>query len=157
MSRYEHQQYISEPKEKRRELACANGLAERKRFLLSSHPELKKRLALLQKVVRDFQKQYPEFISLGLYGSLIKGYATPESDIDADIFIDQEIAEQRETEPRYRPFRLDEFRERLRQELSLSEEKTRDVYVREISKKEILENLRHSPPVLFMWTHIFLL
>lgn len=144
MSRYEYQQYIGKSKEERREVASATGWAERKRFLLSSNPEIKKRLAGLKEIVRDLQNRYPEFISLSLYGSLVKGYATPKSDIDAALFIDEDVereAGRGQPYPYETPTLVVELERRLRKELSLT---TAQFIVndRKISKKMLLENTR---------------
>ena len=86
--KHDYQKYTGKEKEERRELASTYGDLERKRFLLSRNPELKERLEILQVLVYEMQKEHPEIISLSLFGSLTKGYATPESDYDGYINID---------------------------------------------------------------------
>jgi len=83
--KHDYQKYTGKEKEERRELASTYGDLERKRFLLSRNPELKERLEILQVLVYEMQKEHPEIISLSLFGSLTKGYATPESDYDGYI------------------------------------------------------------------------
>lgn len=119
-------------------MASASGWVERKRFLFSSHPELKERLAGLQEIVRDFQKQYPELISLSIYGSLIKGYATPESDIDGVIILDEEVQrELQKKNPQYSPFSMSNFYKALKEKLSLTYAQM-SIQLSLIDKKDLL-------------------
>jgi predicted nucleotidyltransferase len=92
LEKYDYTKYEGLPKDERRKRiseVAAESL-ETKRFLLSRNPKLKERIRVLHKVVDDLKEQYPEIISLNLFGSLVKGYANEESDFDAQIFIDVE-------------------------------------------------------------------
>ncbi len=68
------------------------GLLDRRRTLLSPHPEARARLALLEKTYNDLKTEYPEFFGLTLYGSHTKGYANGKSDFDGHVFVDVEKA-----------------------------------------------------------------
>ncbi|MBI2035585.1 MAG: hypothetical protein HYT12_02790 [Candidatus Liptonbacteria bacterium] len=85
-SNYEN--YIGKSKEERKITAEQGGSLEIKRFLLSSNPEIKERLRALQEIFYRAQEKHPEIISLNIFGSLTKGYAARESDIDAYLVID---------------------------------------------------------------------
>lgn len=89
--KYNYQQYEGLPKEERRKRIAeiAPETLETKRFFLSRNPELKKRVQELHKVVDALKEKYPEIISLNIFGSLIKGYANEQSDLDAFVFIDK--------------------------------------------------------------------
>lgn len=87
--RFPHQAYEGLPKQERRDIASHEPMLPKKRFLLSSSPEAKERLASLRRHVNDLMEIYPEFVGVGVFGSLLKGYASDESDVDAVLFIDR--------------------------------------------------------------------
>jgi len=61
---------------------------EQKRFHLQSDEVWKKRLHSAREAVLGSQRQHPEIVALNFYGSVTKGYATSESDMDALLFLD---------------------------------------------------------------------
>jgi predicted nucleotidyltransferase len=63
------------------------------------------------------KEKHPELISLNLFGSFIKGYATSESDLDAYLMIDDGISAQNKTEP---AAILDDVKEHIKKELNLT-------------------------------------
>lgn len=64
---------------------------EEKRFVLSGNPELQRRLRKISETVTELKKDYPEIVSLNLFGSMVKGYANQNSDIDGYINIDSDL------------------------------------------------------------------
>ncbi len=134
-----YEAYSDKPKNVRREIISASGLLERKRFLLSSSPAIKERIKKLQEVVDEFQEKHPEFISLNLFGSLTKGYANPESDIDAHMYVDTDVkcTSEHVNVAYVQEVHADILRVRLRDTLSLSQEQIANVAIRTITKKEI--------------------
>ncbi|QQG42475.1 MAG: hypothetical protein HYW15_03135 [Candidatus Giovannonibacteria bacterium] len=60
---------------------------EKKRFYLSRESFSKERLRVLKEEFGKFQENHPEVLALNLYGSMTKGYAKPESDIDGYFFL----------------------------------------------------------------------
>lgn len=86
--RFPHQAYEGLPKQERRDIASHEPMLPKKRFLLSSSPEAKERLASLRRHVSDLMEIYPEFVGVGVFGSLLKGYASGDSDVDAYVFTD---------------------------------------------------------------------
>jgi len=49
------------------------------------------RLIETQSVVKELKQEYPEILSLCVYGSNIKGFATQQSDIDGWMFVDSQL------------------------------------------------------------------
>ncbi len=86
--RFPYQTYEDLPKQERRDIASREPMLSEKRFLLSSSPEAKERLASLRRHVNDLMEIYPELVGVGVFGSLLKGYASADSDIDAYVFTD---------------------------------------------------------------------
>lgn len=65
-------------------------ILEEKRFHLSSAEFSRDRLRILREEFKKFQREYPgEVIAFSLYGSMSKGYAEEESDIDGALFFDK--------------------------------------------------------------------
>lgn len=58
-----------------------------KRFSLSSEDSAKEKIRAVQSVIEEMKREYPEVIGLSLFGSLVKGTATLESDIDALLLV----------------------------------------------------------------------
>ena len=69
-------------KDERRRVVSTSGELDRKRFALSTNPEISGRLKTLRQVFERFKAVHPQVVSLGLYGSYTKGYASKESDFD---------------------------------------------------------------------------
>ncbi len=65
---------------------------EKKRFVLSSEEFAKGRIKGVRGSFKELSEQYPELLSVNLYGSMTKGNATPESDVDSIVFVDEEKA-----------------------------------------------------------------
>ena len=57
------------------------------RFDIGKNKEVKTRIDLIQETVREMQKERPEIVSFAMFGSMVKGYATPESDIDGKMIV----------------------------------------------------------------------
>ncbi len=68
---------------------------QRKRFHLSREPFAKERLRALKEEFARFQERHPEALSFHLYGSLSKGYAVPESDVDGILFFSLDNAREK--------------------------------------------------------------
>jgi predicted nucleotidyltransferase len=60
------------------------------RFTFSSEPYAQERVAAVQATIEELKKEYPEIVSGVLFGSLTKGAARIDSDIDLYVFIDPE-------------------------------------------------------------------
>jgi predicted nucleotidyltransferase len=81
-----------EPKKDRMQRVINSGYLETHRFMLPKNPELLERLHQLQDIVKEMKADDPAVISFALKGSFIKGYAAKESDIDGELFVDWEKA-----------------------------------------------------------------
>ena len=92
MQRPDYKIYEGKPKEDRKAIAADTDRLEKKRFVLSGNPEIKKRLSILREAVKELKLEYPEIISFLLFGSCTKGYASPESDIDGYLLVDKDAA-----------------------------------------------------------------
>lgn len=84
----EYQKYENLDKLDRKKQIAEDGSLEKNRFLLSNNPELQKRLKKLQEAVAELKKDFPEIVSLNLFGSMVKGYANETSDIDGYLMVD---------------------------------------------------------------------
>ena len=135
-----YEAYESKSKDERRQIVSESGILERKRFLLSSSPELRERMSKLQDTVYELKEKYPEIISLGLYGSFTKGYATPESDIDAKVNIDTEICVNSEN-PSTPEFIVEELKDRLKKDLNLNDQQVMGIQLHLFSKLDILKSI----------------
>lgn len=58
-----------------------------KRFSLSSEESAKEKIRAVQSTIEEMKREYPEVIGVSLFGSLVKGTATLESDIDALLLV----------------------------------------------------------------------
>lgn len=65
-----------------------------KRFVLSREKFAKERIQGVREVVDEIKQQYPEALSFTMFGSMVKGTARPESDIDGYLFIGVDEAKQ---------------------------------------------------------------
>ncbi len=64
---------------------------EKKRFHLSSQEFAKERLQAIRDAYSTFSEAHPEeVIDFSLYGSLTKGYAEPDSDVDGIFFVNED-------------------------------------------------------------------
>lgn len=63
-----------------------------KRFDLGNSEVVRERLHSIQSMVRKMKESEPSVVSFLMYGSMVKGYATPESDIDGYFLIDTDEA-----------------------------------------------------------------
>lgn len=70
--------------------ASVEPILEKKRFHLATEQFSKERLDALKQGFEEFQTQHPEVISFSLFGSMSKGYAKPDSDIDGWLFVSSE-------------------------------------------------------------------
>ncbi len=70
-----------------------------KRFVLSPEEFSKERLRAVKDEMAEMQAKYSEVLSLCMFGSMVKGTAHEGSDIDAYLYIDSELAAQREGIP----------------------------------------------------------
>ena len=138
LERPSYEAYESKPKNERRQIVSASGVLERKRFLLSSSPEVKERLHKLQDLVYELKKEYPELICFSIYGSFTKGYAMPESDIDGHFMVDEVLKSKKHSELEL------ELHERLKKELNLTDTQIIDTDVY-LWSKERLRKLCHDP------------
>ncbi|KHO47086.1 MAG: hypothetical protein QT00_C0003G0008 [archaeon GW2011_AR5] len=66
-----------------------------KRFTIQKDEGVREKVHLLQSVIAEMQKEYPEIVGATLFGSLSSGQASKESDIDAYVFVDYEKAAER--------------------------------------------------------------
>ncbi len=60
-----------------------------KRFILPSSEEMRRRIRSLREAFFELKTRIPKVLSLCLYGSITYGEATPQSDIDGYIFIEE--------------------------------------------------------------------
>lgn len=134
-----------------------NIIESSKRFSLSKEEFAKERIARIKSSVELLQQKYSEVLSFCMYGSMVKGTAHQESDIDGFLFIDtdkiNDFNESKDTESqtfkdrkaisatlfnmevekRYK----DELKEALKTNLNLSGEQVKHVLVRPINEKII--------------------
>ena len=75
--------------DRRREAAPA---LEGRRAKLSEDPRVQEIVKDLRLVVDEIKFQHPEVMGFGMFGSLVKGYAKPTSDIDGFLYIDVDQA-----------------------------------------------------------------
>lgn len=121
---------------------------ETQRFRLSREPFARERIRAVKETMDELKDQHPEFLSMCLFGSLVKGRTRPDSDIDAYVFVDAERVERTDEKPiiqkheRAQIFRDDLqdlyenlVRESLARKAELSKEQVEHVRVRPISKE----------------------
>lgn len=84
----QYEKYQSKDKGERRNLISNEEALKEKRFMLSSNPELRGRLRKLREVFYQLNQKFPEVIALSLFGSMVKGYANENSDVDLMLFFD---------------------------------------------------------------------
>src|SRR5258708_1928851 len=135
-----------------------------KRFNLQNEnfPEVaKQRLRAIKEEVKNLRQEKPEVLSLCMFGSLTTGKSRPDSDIDGYLFIDLDKAAKRKstlpsniTETEIDDLGTPEtllndevslsysqpLRDRLKQDLKLSDEQVKHIRSRPISKEIIHEH-----------------
>ncbi|MBI2121616.1 MAG: nucleotidyltransferase domain-containing protein [Candidatus Sungbacteria bacterium] len=141
----QYEQYIGKSKDERREKVSASPALERKRFLLSRHPELKERLKKIHEIMKEEKAKYPELVALTLFGSLTKGYAIPESDIDGYILIDEDKILPKKPEEIDSPSVFSHIHDRIKEELKLNAEQKKNLTAYIFSGKRL--------PKLLTYTH----
>lgn len=136
-------------------------ILEKKRFVLSPDPELLKRLRSLHEALKKAKKYNPEIISIGLFGSMTKGYATESSDIDAVLFINETKLDQRRKDEHLDSdygsvtHYKDNFIRQLQDALQLTSiEQLKDFRVEYVSADLLRKSARRFPSTL---TDLFLL
>ncbi len=132
------EEYEGKTKDERRITASEDESLEVKRFILSRNPEVQERLRVLREVFKELQGKYPEIISLSLYGSLTKGYATEDSDIDAFLHINGEIEKHEYSKEELYELFVDIVREKLK----LNKAQVENIKFDALNKKEIEEDCR---------------
>lgn len=82
--------------DKRGRIACveASGILEGKRAILSQEAFIKEWIRALRLTHAELRAELPGYVGMVLWGSFVKGYATPASDIDLRIFIDKDKSDQ---------------------------------------------------------------
>jgi hypothetical protein len=72
----------------------------RHRFNVGSNQEIRTRIDLVQETIREMQKERPEIVSFAMFGSMVKGYATSESDIDGKLIVNCDAKKMLKPSPR---------------------------------------------------------
>ncbi|MBM4177364.1 nucleotidyltransferase domain-containing protein, partial [Candidatus Gribaldobacteria bacterium] len=72
-----------------------NGEPVEKRFKLSREPFAKERIKAIKDSVKKLQGEYPEVLSLCLFGSMVKGNIKKTSDIDGYLFVDVDMVKEK--------------------------------------------------------------
>ena len=80
---------IQEGKTARRQKAERS--LEGRRGKVSFDPEVRGIMKDVRAVLADMKYEHPDVVGLGLFGSLVKGYALPTSDVDAFLFVDIDL------------------------------------------------------------------
>ena len=119
------------------------GAEYEKRFQVNENQILQERLKGIQSIVNEMQREYPEVLSFTAYGSMVKGTATLESDIDGTLFInttlsedeqhDQNILEKVQSEEY-----LSHFKDNLQRQLDLAPEQVEDIRSFGISEHDVM-------------------
>jgi len=158
-------------KDERRDMALTSGMLDERRFLIPPNPKIRQRLDTLREIAGEFRSIYPEVISLGLFGSVTKGYATPTSDLDAYLYVDvsRAVDEWRSRHPGAAV--TDAMKEKkasigkhlrlaAQQRLGLSAEQVHNLSVRFVDEKTIRDTLadpQPDPRIIQEWALLFLL
>jgi len=132
-------------KELRKKEIRETGLLDENRFILSDHPIIVERLTKLKKSLIKLKSEHPRFITLGLRGSYVKGYAAEESDIEGTIFIDAEgrnLTNEHVNESFATKYRGYVVRE-LIDSLSINEALLRDLHVMLVTKQGLIEMIEN--------------
>lgn len=78
-----------------------------KRFTLSSEWHAEEKIEALKQAVAELRAEHPECVGVSLFGSLVKGTAKPESDIDALVLVDPDVIPDAGDEPQVAYARFD--------------------------------------------------
>lgn len=131
-----------------------------KRFVLSEEDFSEKHLTAVKEEVDEIKEKYPEVLSLCLFGSMVKGTAHEDSDIDGYLFIDSASAAAKENIPeeqiiKYHQTRNDvyftdevagrythEFRDGLKQKTGLEDKDVEHIRSRPISERVINDSIQ---------------
>lgn len=107
-----------------------------KRFVLSTDPIIVERVKELKRTIKEMKGVHPEILSLCMFGSMTKGTANKESDIDGHLFIDLEAlpAEERSSVKNVIATKLDPKASDRISVTSLSKEKSQ-MYLDELKTK----------------------
>lgn len=139
-----------------------------KRFEVQTDGFVKKRLDAIREGLKEMKEENPNVLGLTLFGSMVKGKAHEDSDVDGYLFLDvdrlaeeeNELALQENREPRPVTFDIGDtgnlstypgehlydiykplIREKLTHDGSLSEEKIRDINIRPVGHDMIDKHL----------------
>jgi len=148
-------QFENIPKTERIALAAEQGILEKKRFSVFHNPEIRELLKNIRRVLHELKSDHPEIVSLGLQGSLVKGYANTMSDVDAVLFIDPDKITQRNLQGNDMYYRQ-LVKGRLKEIWPVVEN---DIAILTLSKKDIVKLCHQndfSPQELFalFWPHL---
>lgn len=136
---------------------------ESNRFKLSREPEQMEKIKKIREIANEAEVNHPEFVSFQIFGSLIKGYAKNESDIDIYLIVDEDKIEREENDQdqdareiakeKYLKCKnlLNHVKGKMMVNMDLSEEQVKDVSLKIISENRIKESLTQAP-----WTLYFL-
>lgn len=69
---------------------CRDYIEDPRRLILSNLPRMREMVKALRQGFSEAREERPEIVSLGVYGSSVKGTAREESDIDAILSVDPE-------------------------------------------------------------------
>ncbi len=145
--KYDYQQFSGLPKGERgkRIAEMASGPLETRRFFLSRNPELKQRIKKLSAVVKQLTREHPEIISFNLFGSLVKGYANEESDVDAILFVERSLID---TNSRGKPFKYYDnlIRAGIKESLGLQDSQTKHCITHWISEEAVAQATKTGWP-----------
>lgn len=140
MEKHSYEQYVGKEKNERRELMSASGALDRRRFLLSRSLEWKERIKKLQEVFYEIKKDHPEVVSLSLFGSLTKGYANEESDVDGWLNIDNDKTPKNSSPEQYQNMIISH----IKHALNLDYKKIEHVVPVFWQKEEIIHMCKHK-------------
>ncbi len=142
--KFEREDRTQKPKSDRRKLVSLR--LEEKRFLLSDNPDLIELIRNIKNATKEMKLRHPEIVSFALFGSLSKGYATNESDVDMYVFIEEErwknaagsqvtYLQRRDLDNEY-PFVI---ADELRDKLNLSEKQLKRVGLEVLNKNKLYD------------------
>jgi len=77
-------------KSERKGILIEEGIMKSRRFLLSFSSENRERYVLLRECIEELKAEYPTLVSATIGGSLVRGYANKESDLDIEFLFDTE-------------------------------------------------------------------
>lgn len=136
----DYEALVGKEKLERREEIKNSGVLNEKRVHLSRNEAIKERLKKLHDAISEYTKQYPEVISFAVFGSLMKGYSVPESDIDGYLLFASKKSSKLDLETHL--FHAENFKIFLREKLNLSKEQVSHVFTEIISCDLLKEDIR---------------